>query len=612
MTSREFITSAVIVCAACVSTAFANDPQSNRKFKIGVCDWTIQMPLSEGSFHFAKENGLEGIQYSFGAEGDGLDLRLRQNRDKIRAVVKETGVAISSLGIGLLNKVPLATTTEADQLVADCLDTMVKLKQEAAELKDRKLAEMVSPKVVLLAFFGNADINDNPDRINVVIEKLKRFAPIAEKHGFTLGLETLLNEADHRHIIDSVGSPALKVYYDTANSARMGYDIYSEIESLGSDNICEIHVKENKELVGKGDIDFSKVKSILQKINYDGWLILEGSAKGMSRTEATAANAVYACSLFNADRNSTSSLTPGLDSFLGDWSLTLDSATPAWLSIRESEGKPLIKMRLHVGPDGPHKDIQLNDGQLSFTLKQNKKAKGTKTVQARMSNGQLAGAVITKSADGSTTRDPFTGKLIPPPPATPPDLSKVRFGQPVSLFNGKDLTGWRPHEVDKINGWSVKDGVMVNTTPKTDFSATGAYANLRTDAVFEDFWLHIEFLVEKDRNSGVYMRGMYEAQVVDRDSRMQGIQGVGAIFGSIAPSKNAGRAGGEWQTYDLTLVDRHVTVVLNGEKVIDNQPVPGPTGGAVFTDPTQPGPIHLQGDHTNVKYRDIYLAPVID
>ena len=153
--------------------------------------------------------------------------------------------------------------------------------------------------------------------------------------------------------------------------------------------------------------------------------------------------------------------------------------------------------------------------------------------------------------------------------------------------------------------------MLVNTTPKTDFSATGAYANLRTEAEFEDFWLHIEFLVEKDRNSGVYLRGMYEAQVVDRDSRMQGLQGVGAIFGEIAPSKNAGKPGGEWQTYDLTLVDRHITVVLNGEKVIDNQPIAGPTGGAVFTDPTKPGPIHLQGDHTNVQYRNIYLAPVM-
>ena len=89
------------------------------------------------------------------------------------------------------------------------------------------------------------------------------------------------------------------------------------------------------------------------------------------------------------------------------------------------------------------------------------------------------------------------------------------------MFNGKDLTGWRPHEPDKKMGWGVKDGLLTNTTPKTDFSATGDYANLKTDATFEDFWLHIEFLVEEQRNSGIYLRGMYEAQVVDRDSRMR-------------------------------------------------------------------------------------------
>ena len=160
-------------------------------------------------------------------------------------------------------------------------------------------------------------------------------------------------------------------------------------------------------------------------------------------------------------------------------------------------------------------------------------------------------------------------------------------------------------------GWSIQDGDLVNTTPKTDFSATGAYANLRTDAVFEDFWLHVEFNIGEARNSGVYLRGMYEAQVVDRNSRMQGKQGVGAIFGRIEPTKNAGKEGGAWQTYDITLVDRHITVILNGEKVIDNQPVHGPTAGAVFTNPMQAGPIYLQGDHTSVKYRNIYLAPVI-
>jgi len=91
---------------------------------------------------------------------------------------------------------------------------------------------------------------------------------------------------------------------------------------------------------------------------------------------------------------------------------------------------------------------------------------------------------------------------------------------------------------------------------------------------------------------------------------MQGLRGVGSIFSRIAPSKNAGKPGGEWQSYDITLVDRHVTVILNGEKVIDNQPVIGPTGGAIYTDPSAPGPIYLQGDHTAVKYKNIVLTPV--
>ncbi len=294
----------------------------------------------------------------------------------------------------------------------------------------------------------------------------------------------------------------------------------------------------------------------------------------------------------------------------GDWSLDLDSKLPAWMSVQEEAGKPVVYFRLYVGSAGPHQEVVQSDRRLKFTLKKNKKSKKTTTVDVGLKDGILDGVIVHTAPDGSSQREKFTGKKIPTmPPA--PDLSKVRFGQPISLFNGKDLTGWKPHEPDKKMGWSVQDGLLKNTTPKTDFKATGDHANLKTEALFEDFWLHIEFLVEEQRNSGIYLRGMYEAQVVDRDSRMQGLQGVGAIFGMIQPTKNAGRPGGQWQTYDITLVDRHVTVVLNGEKVIDNQPVTGPTAGAVCTNPAEPGPIYLQGDHTNVSYRDIYLAPVI-
>lgn len=297
----------------------------------------------------------------------------------------------------------------------------------------------------------------------------------------------------------------------------------------------------------------------------------------------------------------------------GDWSLKLDSGLPAWMRVSEKDGEPIVYLRLYVGSTGPYKANRMGE-RLQFEIKR-KNQKTTQSssvtqVQIGLTDGKLDGTLI-KRAGGEEEHDHFTGAKVPPMPSSAPDLSKVRFGHPISLFNGKDMTGWRTHESDKKNGWSVIDGELVNTTTKTDFSATGSYANLRTEAEFEDFWLHIEFKVEEARNSGIYLRGMYEAQVVDRDSRMQGIQGVGAIFGAIAPTKNAGKPGGQWQTYDLTLVDRHVTVVLNGVKVIDNQPIDAPTAGAIYTNAARPGPIYLQGDHTAVRYKDIYLAPVL-
>ncbi|WP_442509210.1 sugar phosphate isomerase/epimerase family protein [Novipirellula sp. SH528] len=296
----------IFACAALAITTLwmpngVADDNNEKGFRIGTCDWSIKMPLSVESFEFAKRNGLQGIQYSFDAKGNGLDLRLRENRDIVRETVKRTGVEISSLGIGLLNKVPLSTTNEAEQLVVECIETMAKLKAEAAELEDRELAAKVSPSIVLLAFFNKADINGKPELIAEVIEKLKRVAPLAEKHGVILALETQLNEADHRHIIESVGSSAVKVYYDTGNSARMGYDIYREIESLGTEYICEIHLKENGDFLGNGDIDFARIKELLRSMKYTGWLIIEGSTpKGISREEGCEKNATYALELFRS------------------------------------------------------------------------------------------------------------------------------------------------------------------------------------------------------------------------------------------------------------------------------------------------------------------------
>ena len=201
---------------------------------------------------------------------------------------------------------------------------------------------------------------------------------------------------------------------------------------------------------------------------------------------------------------------------LGGWSLNLDSGEPAWMRVVENDGKSIVYMRVHVGSDGPWEVMEVADGRLKFAMNRKRKKNHSAAppmVDVGLMDGKLEGTIVRMSMEGDVKTTRFTGKRFPAMPKAP-DLSTVRFGHPVSLFNGKDMTGWRPHESDKINGWSVKDGFLTNATPKTDFSATGAYANLRTDAEYEDFWLHIEFLVEAKRNSGVYLRGMYEAQVV--------------------------------------------------------------------------------------------------
>ena len=272
-----------------------------------------------------------------------------------------------------------------------------------------------------------------------------------------------------------------------------------------------------------------------------------------------------------------------------------------------------------MGSARPVQALKIDGGELTFARKISWRPYGETTVKKVTSpfhgivkNGelQLSFTQIAAEDDGAKSEQvTLIGKRIPlAPPA--PDLSKVRFGNPIDVFNGKDLTGWKLSNPKKKNGWSVAGGCLVNATPKEDFAAYGEYGNLITTRKFTDFELTIEYNVPAKGNSGIYLRGMYEAQVVDRDSRMQGIQGPGAIFGRIKPSKNAANPGGEWNTYVLTLVDRHITVVLNGEKVIDNQLLEGCTGGGIQANDTLPGPIFLQGNHTAVRYRTIRLRPV--
>src|SRR5205823_14136079 len=152
-----------------------------------------------------------------------------------------------------------------------------------------------------------------------------------------------------------------------------------------------------------------------------------------------------------------------------------------------------------------------------------------------------------ENAPGREQREDFSGRRQPPmPPA--PDLNKVQFGPAINLFNGKDLTGWRLTNPDAVNGWSVKDGLLVNNVVQEKGKPHKNYGNLRTDREFEDFNLQVEVRVDKEQNSGVYLRGIYEVQAEDTFGRAPNSHNMGAVYSRITPTVAAEKPPGEWQT----------------------------------------------------------------
>jgi len=264
-TRRDFLTVAAgSLLLAGVPNLFGQDAEKKKEpWKIGICDWDLRARGRIGSFAVAKELGFEGVQVTY--HPDGTDsLAVKENRPKYLAAAKENGVAIASFCIGHLNQEPLATTREAEGWVADCLEAMEEMEVEQ----------------VLIPFFGNGNMEEHKDQQPFVIEKFKRLAPIAERKKKILAIESYLTAEDHIKMIEAIGSDAVKVYYDTRNSLNVGYDIFSEMELLGTKKlISQVHFKDNTRL-GGGDIDFTKVRETLGKAGYEGWGVVESSVSG--------------------------------------------------------------------------------------------------------------------------------------------------------------------------------------------------------------------------------------------------------------------------------------------------------------------------------------------
>lgn len=288
------------------------------------------------------------------------------------------------------------------------------------------------------------------------------------------------------------------------------------------------------------------------------------------------------------------------EGFEGRWNVTEDDGrrkSSSWLEItRDGDGwKALF---LHRGGHPVAAEVVIQDAELKVTMipenadasRANRKPP---TLSGTLESGNLVGT-------GTSWRgDSFKWIGVPAPDRATGSDRKVTWGKPVTLFNGKDLTGWKTIGT-RENQWKAVDGILTNQ---------GTGANLRTVNEFRDFKLHIEFKIPAKSNSGIYLRGRYETQVADTYGMEPFSRGVGGIYGQITPTVNAAKPAGEWNTVEATIIGYRVTLVVNGQTTIDGQLLPGITGGALDTNEAAPGPIMLQGDHGAVYYRNIVLTP---
>lgn len=308
--------------------------------------------------------------------------------------------------------------------------------------------------------------------------------------------------------------------------------------------------------------------------------------------------------------------------YIGRWALTIPGGGAGWLSIEQKDGYLDGNILWGGGSVVPLDHVYVHENSLYVTRLhkvEHKDAAGkvvrtqmlTETILARISGNYLSLKQVRPNSNGKNASiNLFTGMRIPAMPPKP-DLSSVEYGKPIELFNGKNLDGWKLTDPCQVNGWSVEDGVLVNKPVQQEGKPHISYGNLRTTDEFEDFNLKLEVNVPRRGNSGIYLRGIYEVQVSDAYGRDLDSHNMGGIYSRITPTVSAEKPAGQWQTMNITLLDRHVTVKLNGKTIINNQPLLGCTGGALWSDEFKPGPIYLQGDHTAVSYRNIVLTPII-
>jgi hypothetical protein len=315
---------------------------------------------------------------------------------------------------------------------------------------------------------------------------------------------------------------------------------------------------------------------------------------------------VFAVRIVWAAALAMSCMAAGVDDqdFNGRWDIAVNSSEPrarAWWLEVAGAGTPGVKGKFVGAPGGQIDDIpriSISGGELRFVLEKryqrDQRALLKGMYWARLEDGKLKGTFEIVGDPSSYLE--WTGTRAPVlPEKDDPGLKK---GDPVTLFDGHDLSAWLPAS---RTGWTVKDTFMGNSA--------GA-VNLVSEKKFWNFVLHADFRVGQRGISGIGLRGRYKIQIADDYDRPPSLNTTGAVNGRIAPFVNAARPPGEWQNIEIRLVGRQVSVTLNNVKVIEKQTIDGLTAIASDANEAEPGPIVLQGDRGPVEFRRVVVTPL--
>ncbi len=281
--------------------------------------------------------------------------------------------------------------------------------------------------------------------------------------------------------------------------------------------------------------------------------------------------------------------------FVGRWDFTRAASTGVganWLGITEKDGNLAVWFQPTGGHVIPLSDVKQNGSHLTLVTSPASAGNPATTWELDAAGGKLTG--VQKRGDET---EPLTGLPAPALKRTPPKS----WTAPESLFNGRDLTGWEPIGSAANSHWIVKNGVLRNEEHG---------ANLKSTRTFDDFKVHFEVNCPDDANSGFYLRGRYEVQLEYAPEGSEPPErGMGAVYGRLAPQVKLPRKPGQWESFDITLVGRTVTILRDGVLIIDRKEIEGITGGALDAREGEPGPFYIQGDHTGgLEFRNITVS----